>query len=145
MLLVAPEHEVEAMELVSRIGVAVADSEMTTQSEEVSRSTQTARYGSRSGRWQANRLDRQRIRRSYIMAEREGVGSVVYITGATDMKSESAPNRTSRCRGERTGKSSQTSVRNVKSLSSSSATSIPIFWSGFKRRSCSPNSFVLSR
>ena len=35
VLLVEPEHEVEAMELVSRIGVAVADSEMTTQSEEV--------------------------------------------------------------------------------------------------------------
>ena len=31
-ILVEPEHEVEAMELVSRIGVAVTDNEMATQS-----------------------------------------------------------------------------------------------------------------
>ena len=79
VLLVAPEHEVEAMELVSRIGVAVADSEMTTQSEEVAEAlkqrdmtvvqedtTQDPDPGDSS---------------ELIMAEREGIGSVVYIAG----------------------------------------------------------------
>ena len=78
-LLVDPEHEVEAMELVSRIGVAVADSEMTTQSEEVAAAlkqrdmtvvqedtTQDADPGASS---------------ELTMAEREGIGSVVYIAG----------------------------------------------------------------
>ena len=79
VLLVDPEHEVEAMELVSRIGVAVADSEMTTQSEAVAvalkqrdmtvvqeDTTQDADPGDSS---------------ELIMAEREGIGSVVYIEG----------------------------------------------------------------
>ena len=79
VLLVEPEHEVEAMELVSRIGVAVADSDMTAQSEEVAEAlkqrdmtvvqedtTQDADTGDSS---------------ELIMAEREGIGSVVYIEG----------------------------------------------------------------
>ena len=78
-LLVDPEHEVTAMELVSRIGVAVADNEMVAQSEEKAEAlkqrdmavvqedtTQDSESGDSS---------------ELIMAAREGIGSVVYIAG----------------------------------------------------------------
>ena len=79
VLLVAPEHEVAAMELVSRIGVAVADNEMAMQSEEVAaalkqRDMTVAQKdsGKQSGSDDSTEL---------LIAERESVGSVVYITG----------------------------------------------------------------
>lgn len=76
-LLVAPEHEVTAMELVSRIDVAVTDNEMAAQSEEraealkqrdmavVQDDTPTASEPGDSS--------------ELVMAAREGIGSVVYI------------------------------------------------------------------
>lgn len=77
-LLVDPEHEVEAMELVSRIGVAVTDNEMVVQSEETAEAlkqrdmtvvqddtTQDSDPGDSS---------------EVTMAAREGIGSVVYVT-----------------------------------------------------------------
>lgn len=79
VLLVEPEHEVEAMELVSRIGVAVADSEMTTQSKEVAEALKQRDMtvvqedtSQRSAPEDSSEL---------IMSEREGIGSVVYIAG----------------------------------------------------------------
>ena len=78
-LLVDPEHEVEAMELVSRIGVAVTDSEMTTQSEEVAEALKQ-----RDMTVVQEDASQQRVPEDsseLIMAEREGIGSVVYIAG----------------------------------------------------------------
>lgn len=78
-LLVDPEHEVAAMELVSRIGVAVTDNEMVARSEETAEALKQrdmtvvqddATTASDPG--DASEL---------IMAEREGIGSVVYISG----------------------------------------------------------------
>ncbi|MCY3743366.1 MAG: hypothetical protein OXH00_20320 [Candidatus Poribacteria bacterium] len=78
-LLVDPEDEVSALELVSRIGVAVTDSEMAAQSEEAAAAlkqrdmavvqedtTQDSESGDSS---------------ELIMAAREDIGSVVYIAG----------------------------------------------------------------
>ena len=78
-LLVDPEHEVEAMELVSRIGVAVADSEMTTQSEEVAEALKQRDMTvvQEDTSQQAVPEDSSEL----IIAEREGIGSVVYIEG----------------------------------------------------------------
>ncbi|MCG9132916.1 hypothetical protein J5I95_14660 [Candidatus Poribacteria bacterium] len=78
-LLVAPEHEVTAMELVSRIDVAVTDNEMAARSEEKAEALKqrdmavvqddtptTSEPGDSS---------------ELVMAAREGIGSVVYIAG----------------------------------------------------------------
>lgn len=79
VLLVDPEHEVEALELVSRIGVAVADSEMTTRSEEVAEALKQRDMTvvQEDTSQQAAPEDSSEL----IMAEREGIGSVVYIDG----------------------------------------------------------------
>ena len=79
VLLVEPEHEVEAMELVSRIGVAVADSEMTTQSEEVAEALKQRDMTvvQEDTSQQSAPEDSSEL----IMSEREGIGSVVYIAG----------------------------------------------------------------
>ena len=79
VLLVEPEHEVEAMELVSRIGVAVADSEMTTQSEEVAEALKQRDMAvvQEDTPQNADTGDSSEL----IMSEREGIGSVVYIAG----------------------------------------------------------------
>ena len=78
-LLVAPEHEVEAMELVSRIGVAVTDREMSAQSEEAAEALKqrdmTVIQEDTSQQLEPD--DSSEL----TMAEREGIGSVVYITG----------------------------------------------------------------
>ena len=78
-LLVDPEHEVEAMELVSRIGVAVTDNEMATQSEETAEALkQRDMTVAQEDTIQDSDLgDSSEI----IMAAREGIGSVVYIAG----------------------------------------------------------------
>ena len=73
-LLVAREHEVAAMELVSRIGVAVTSSEMETQSEETARDMAVVQEDASQ---QSAPSDSSEL----IMAEREGIGSVVYLAG----------------------------------------------------------------
>ena len=77
-LLVDPEHEVAAMELVSRIGVAVTDNEMAAQSEEAAEALKQRDMAviqddttAASDPGDSSEL---------IMAEREGIGSVVYIS-----------------------------------------------------------------
>ena len=78
-LLVDPEHEVAAMELVSRIGVAVTSSEFAAQSEDTAEAlkqrdmTVTQEDTSQ----QSEPGDSSEL----TMAEREGVGSVVYVAG----------------------------------------------------------------
>ena len=78
-LLVEPEHEVEAMELVSRIGVAVTDNEMATQSEEKAEALKQRdmTVAQEDTSQQVNLGDSTEI----IFAEREGIGSVVYVAG----------------------------------------------------------------
>ena len=79
VLLVEPQHEVEAMELVSRIGVAVTDNEMATQAEEAAEALKqrdmTVVQEDRSQ--QIDPGDSTEI----VFAEREGIGSVVYMAG----------------------------------------------------------------
>ena len=78
-LLVAPEHEVEAMELVSRIGVAVTDNEMATQSEERAEALkQRDMTVAQENTIQDAALDDSS---EITMAAREGIGSVVYMAG----------------------------------------------------------------
>ena len=79
VLLVAPEHEVAAMELVSRIGVAVADNEMARQSEEAAAALKQRDMTvvQEDTRQQSGFDDSTEL----LIAEREGVGSVVHITG----------------------------------------------------------------
>ena len=79
VLLVAPEHEVEAMELVSRIGVAVTDNEMATQSEEAAEALKQRDMTvvQEDTTQQAVPDDSTEL----IIAEREGIGSVVYMAG----------------------------------------------------------------
>lgn len=78
-LLVAPEHEVEAMELVSRIGVAVTDSEMSAQSEEAAEVLKQRDMAViQENTSQASEPDDPS---ELTMAERESIGSVVYVAG----------------------------------------------------------------
>ncbi|MYC76753.1 hypothetical protein F4X10_19185 [Candidatus Poribacteria bacterium] len=78
-ILVAPEHEVEAMELVSRIGVAVTDNEMATQSEEAAEALKQRdmTVAQENTNEQAEPSDSTEL----VFAEREGIGSVVYMAG----------------------------------------------------------------
>ena len=79
VLLVAPEHEVEAMELVSRIGVAVTDNEMVTQSEEAAAALKQRDMTVVQD--DTNQQTAPEDSSELIMAEREGIGSVVYVAG----------------------------------------------------------------
>ena len=79
VLLVAPEHEVEAMELVSRIGVAVTDNEMVTQSEEAAAALKQRDMAVVQD--DTNQQTAPEDSSELIMAEREGIGSVVYVAG----------------------------------------------------------------
>lgn len=79
VLLVAPEHEVEAMELVSRIGVAVTDNEMVTQSEEAAKALKQRDMAVVQD--DTNQQTAPEDSSELIMAEREGIGSVVYVAG----------------------------------------------------------------
>ncbi|MDE0427180.1 MAG: hypothetical protein OXN25_20180 [Candidatus Poribacteria bacterium] len=78
-LLVAPEHEVEAMELVSRIGVAVTDNEMTMRAEETAEALKQRDMAvvQEDNNQQVDPDDPTEL----LISEREGVGSVVYVTG----------------------------------------------------------------
>ena len=78
-LLVAPEHEVEAMELVSRIGVAVTDNEMATQSEEAAEALK--QRDMTVAQSDTNQQPDPHDSTELVFAEREGIGSVVYIAG----------------------------------------------------------------
>lgn len=77
VILVAPEHEIEAMELVSRIGVAVTDNEMATQSEEAAEALKQRdmTVAQENTNQQADPGDSTEL----VFAEREGIGSVVYV------------------------------------------------------------------
>lgn len=79
VILVAPEHEIEAMELVSRIGVAVTDNEMATQSEEAAEALKQRdmTVAQEDTSQQTAPGDSTEI----VFAEREGIGSVVYMAG----------------------------------------------------------------
>ena len=78
-LLVDPEHEVAAMELVSRIGVAVTDSEMVARSEETAEALKQRDMAVVQDDTTA--VSEPGDSSELIMAEREGIGSVVYVTG----------------------------------------------------------------
>ena len=76
-LLVDPEHEVAAMELVSRIGVAVTDNEMVARSEETAEALKQRDMTvvQDDATTTSDPVDASEL----IMAEREGIGSVVYV------------------------------------------------------------------
>lgn len=78
-LLVDPEHEVEAMELVSRIGVAVTDNEMVAQSEEIADALKQRdmAVAQEDTPQDSDPGDSSEV----VMAVREGIGSVVYVAG----------------------------------------------------------------
>ena len=78
-LLVDPEHEVTAMELVSRIGVAVTSSEADSKSKEAMEALEQRDMAvvQDDTPQQSETGDSSEL----TMAEREGVGSVVYVAG----------------------------------------------------------------
>ena len=77
VLLVAPEHEVEAMELISRIDAVVTDNEMTMRAEETAEALKQRDMAA------VQEDDRQQLdpdnSTELRIAAREGVGSVVYV------------------------------------------------------------------
>ena len=79
VLLVAPEDEVAALEMVSRIGVAVTDNEMVAQSEETAEALKQRDMTVVQDDTTAvpDPADSSEL----IMAAREGIGSVVYVAG----------------------------------------------------------------
>ena len=78
-LLVDPEHEVEAMELVSRIGVAVTDNEMVAQSQKTANALKQRdmAVAQEDTPQDSDPGDSSEV----VMAVREGIGSVVYVAG----------------------------------------------------------------
>ena len=78
-LLVAPEHEETAMELISRIDAIVTDSEMTAQSEEIAEAfkQRDMTVVQEDTSQQADPDDSTEL----VLAKREGIGSVVYVDG----------------------------------------------------------------
>ena len=78
-LLVEPEHEVEAMELISRIDAIVTDNEMTEKSEEAAEALKQRdmTVAQEDTRQQEDLGDSTEL----VFAEREGIGSVVYVAG----------------------------------------------------------------
>ena len=79
VLLVAPEHEVTAMELVSRIDVAITDNEMASHSEEAAEALKQRDMAVVQDDTTAasDPSDSSEL----IMAERAGIGSVIYVAG----------------------------------------------------------------
>ena len=78
-LLVDPEDEVAALELVSRIGVAVTDNEMSAQSEAAAEALKQRDMAVVQD--DATEVSDPGDSSELIMAEREGIGSVVYVAG----------------------------------------------------------------
>lgn len=77
-LFVAPEHEVTALELISRIDVAITDNEITSQSEDRAEALkQRDMSATAEDNEQSVMMDAGEI----LLAQREEIGSVVYVTG----------------------------------------------------------------
>lgn len=76
-LFVAPEHEITALELVSRIDVAIADNEVTAKSEETAAALKQRDMAAVAKEDQQFATDSGEI----LLAEHEGIGSVVYVGG----------------------------------------------------------------
>ena len=78
-LLVEQEHQVAAMELVSRIGVAITDNEMATRHEEAAELLKQRDLAAVEAA--ENRESVPMDAAEVTLAEREGIGSVVYVPG----------------------------------------------------------------
>lgn len=76
-LFVDPEHEVTALELLSRIDVAITDSKLSSQSEEKAEELKQRDMAATAEDDQNSVMDSGEI----LMAQRENIGSVVYVTG----------------------------------------------------------------
>lgn len=76
-LFVAPEHEVTALELVSRIDVAIADNEITLKSEAAAEALKQRDMAAVTGEDESVRS----VSGETILAQREDFGSVVYVAG----------------------------------------------------------------
>ncbi len=76
-LFVDPEHEVTALELMSRIDVAITDSELSSQSEEKAEALKQRDMAATMEDNQQLTMESGEI----LMAQRENIGSVVYVTG----------------------------------------------------------------
>ncbi len=76
-LFVAPEHEITALELVSQIDVAIADNEITSQSEETAEALKQRDMAAVAEEDPQLAADSGEI----LLAQREGIGSVVYVEG----------------------------------------------------------------
>ncbi len=76
-LFVAPEHEVTALELVSQIDVAIADNEVTSQSEATAEALKQRDMAAITEEAQLMTTDSGEI----LLAQREDIGSVVYVEG----------------------------------------------------------------
>ena len=76
-LLVEQEHQVAAMELVSRIGVAITDNEMATRHEEAAAALKQRDLAAVEAA--ENRKSVPMDAAEVTLAEREGIGSVVYV------------------------------------------------------------------
>ena len=76
-LFVAPEHEITALELVSQIDVAIADNEITSQSEETAEALKQRDMAAVAEEDQQLAADSGEI----LLAQREDIGSVVYVEG----------------------------------------------------------------
>lgn len=78
-LLVEPEHEVEAMELISRIDAIVTDNEMAEKSEEAAAALK--QRDMTVAQEDTNQQEDLGDSTELVFAEREGIGSVVYVAG----------------------------------------------------------------
>ena len=78
-LLVEPEHEVEAMELISRIDAIVTDNEMAEKSEEAAEALK--QRDMTVAQENTNQQEDFGDSTELVFAEREGIGSVVYVAG----------------------------------------------------------------
>ncbi len=78
-LLVAPEHEVAALELVSRIDVAIADNEMTAQFEEEAEALKQRDLAAVDAADNQQAVDTDSG--EMMLVEQEDIGSVVYVAG----------------------------------------------------------------
>ena len=76
-LFVAPEHEVTALELVSRIDVAITDNKVTAQSGEKAEALKQRDMAAITEENQQMSTDSGEI----LLAQREDIGSVVYVAG----------------------------------------------------------------
>ena len=78
-LLVEPEHQVTAMELISRIDAIITDNEMAEQSEEAAEALKQRdmTVAQEDTSQQVDPGDSTEL----VFAEREGIGSVVYVAG----------------------------------------------------------------